>query len=121
MINVWEHGDIGPRFVHNHGEVLKHGVNGLTEQMSEVLILHPLIRKQASLHLIVPTISYLELLPNLTSQILCTHSIKFRLAKRAKKIIDRLVVRVVHISERTDLATREGSEWETMKISPKEN
>jgi hypothetical protein len=36
--------------------------------------------------------SYLELLPNLASQILCTHPIEFGFAKSAKKVIDRLVV-----------------------------
>jgi hypothetical protein len=84
MIIVQGHGHIVPHVVHNHGEALKHGVNGLTRQMSEVLILHLVSRKQMSLHLIVPTMSYLELLQNLTSQILCTHPIEFRLAKSVK-------------------------------------
>jgi hypothetical protein len=41
--------------------------------------------------------SYLELLPNLASQILCLNPIEFRFAKRMKKIVDCLVVGVVHI------------------------
>jgi hypothetical protein len=70
MVIVWQHGHISPHVVHNHGEALKPGVNRVTGYMSEILIHHMVSRKQASLHLIVPTMSYLEPLPNLTSQIL---------------------------------------------------
>jgi hypothetical protein len=97
MVIIREHGHIDPHIVHNHDETLKHGVNGLTGQASEILILHPVGREQASLHLIVPIMSYLELLPNLASQILCLNPIEFRFAKGTKQVIDRLVVGVVHI------------------------
>jgi hypothetical protein len=70
MVIVWQHGHISPHVVHNHSEALKHGVNGLTGKMSEILILHPVSREQARLHLIVLTMSYLELLPNLAHQVL---------------------------------------------------
>jgi hypothetical protein len=45
-------------------------------------------------HVIVPTMSYLDLLPNLACQILCLNPIKFRLVKGMKEIIDCLVVGV---------------------------
>jgi hypothetical protein len=98
MVIVWKHGHIVPHIVYNYGVSLKHGVNGLTGHMSEILILHLVSREQASLHLIVPTMSYLDLLPNLTRPILFTYPIKFRLAKSEKQTIDLLVVGIVHIS-----------------------
>jgi hypothetical protein len=66
--------------------------------MSEIIILRPVGREQASLHLIVPTMRYIELLPNLASQILCLNLIEFRFAKGTKEITDHLVVCVMHIS-----------------------
>jgi hypothetical protein len=98
MVIVWQHSHIGTHIVHNHNEALKHGVNGLTGHMSEILILHPVGREQASLHLIVPTMSYLELLPNLARQVLCLNPIKFRFAKGTEEIISGLVVGLMHIS-----------------------
>jgi hypothetical protein len=41
MIIVREHVHIGPHVVHNHREPLKQGIDGLTGEMSEVLILSP--------------------------------------------------------------------------------
>jgi hypothetical protein len=66
--------------------------------MREIVILHPVGREQASIHLIVPTMSYLDLLQNLSSQILYLNPIKFRLAKDKKEIKGHLVVSVMCIS-----------------------
>jgi hypothetical protein len=41
MIIVREHVHIGPHVVHNHREPLKQGIDGLTREMSEVLVLSP--------------------------------------------------------------------------------
>jgi hypothetical protein len=41
MIIIWKHGHIGPHVVHNHREPLKHGVNRLTREISEILVLSP--------------------------------------------------------------------------------
>jgi hypothetical protein len=60
--------------------------------MSEILILHPVSRKRASLHLIVPSMGNLKLLPNLTSQVLSKHLIEFGCTKSTKQVIDRLVI-----------------------------
>jgi hypothetical protein len=67
MIIVWEHSHIGSHVVHNHSEPLEHGVYGLTGEMSEVLVLSPISRKQASLNLTIPSMSILQLLLNPTS------------------------------------------------------
>jgi hypothetical protein len=66
--------------------------------MSDILLLHQVSREQASIHVIISTMTYLERLQIRASQILCTHVIEFRFAKSAKKVINRLVVGVVHIS-----------------------
>jgi hypothetical protein len=44
MIIIWEHSHI-PHVVHDHREMLKHGIYGLTREMSEVLVLSPVGRK----------------------------------------------------------------------------
>jgi hypothetical protein len=51
MVIAREHGHIGPHIVHNHREELKHGIDGLTRQMSEILMLHSVGHEQESLHL----------------------------------------------------------------------
>jgi hypothetical protein len=98
MIIVRENSHIGSLVVHDHSELMEHGVYGLTREMSEILLLSLVGCKQASLHLIVPSMSVLQLLPNLARQVLCSNPIEFRLAKGTKKIIDRLVVGLMHIS-----------------------
>jgi hypothetical protein len=62
-----QHDHIGSHVVRNHSELLEHGVYGLTGEMSEVLVLSPISRKQVSLNLSVPSVSILHLLPNPTS------------------------------------------------------
>jgi hypothetical protein len=55
MVIIREHDHISPHVVHNHRETLKHGIYGLTGEMSEVLILSPVGRKEPSLNLSVPS------------------------------------------------------------------
>jgi hypothetical protein len=97
MIIVREHDHISPHVVHNHDELLEHGIDGLTREMSEVLVLSPVGREQTSLNLSVPSVSIFHLLPNPTSQVLCLNPIKFGLTESTKQVVDRLVVGVVHI------------------------
>jgi hypothetical protein len=67
--------------------------------MSEVLVLSLVSRKQASLHLIVPSMGNLQLIQNLTRQILSKHPIKFKCTESTKQVVDRLVVDVEHIPQ----------------------
>jgi hypothetical protein len=97
MIIVRECIHISSHIVHNHSEPLEHGVYGLIREMSEVLILSPVGHKQPSLNLSIPSVSILQLLPNPTSQVLCLNSIEFRLTQNTKKVVDRLVVGIMHI------------------------
>jgi hypothetical protein len=46
MVIIQEHDHISPHVVHDHRETLKHGIYGLTKEMSEVLILSPVGRKE---------------------------------------------------------------------------
>jgi hypothetical protein len=64
MVIIREHGHISPHVVHDNRETLKHGIYGLTGEMSEVLVLSPVGRKESSLNLRVPDMSILQLLPN---------------------------------------------------------
>jgi hypothetical protein len=65
--------------------------------MSEVLVLSLVSRKEPSLNLNVPSVSYFQLIPYPASQVLCKNLIEFGLAKSTKQVIDRLVVGGVHI------------------------
>jgi hypothetical protein len=64
MVIIREHGHISPHVVHDHHETLKHAIYGLTGEMSEVLLLSSVGRKEMSLNLSVPGMSILQLLPN---------------------------------------------------------
>jgi hypothetical protein len=59
MVIVQENNHISPRVVHNQREPLKHGINRLTGEMSEILVLSPVGRKEPSLNLSVPGMSIL--------------------------------------------------------------
>jgi hypothetical protein len=59
MVIIREHDHISPHVVHDNRETLKHGIYGLTGEMSEVLVLSPLERKESSLNLSVPGMSIL--------------------------------------------------------------
>jgi hypothetical protein len=77
MVIIREHDHISAHVVHDHRETLKHGNDGLTGEMSEVLVLSPVGRKELSLNLSVPGMSILQLLPNLACQILCPNPFEF--------------------------------------------
>jgi hypothetical protein len=79
MVIIREHDHIGPHVVHNHHETLKYGIYGLTKEMSEILLLSPVGRKEPSLNLSIPSISILQLLPNPARQILYRNPFKFGL------------------------------------------
>jgi hypothetical protein len=96
MIIVWEHVHIGPHGVHNHREPLKQGIDGLTGEMSEVLVLSPLGRIHASLNLCIPNMSLLQHQPDSTSQVLGVHPIELRVTQSTKQVVDRLIVCVKH-------------------------
>jgi hypothetical protein len=60
----------------------KHGIYGLTKEMSEVLVLSPVGRKEPSLNLSVPGMSILQLLPNPARQILYLNPFEFKFTQR---------------------------------------
>jgi hypothetical protein len=62
MVIIREHSHISPHVVHDHREPLEHGINRLTGEMREVLVLSPVGRKKSSLNLSVPGMSILQLL-----------------------------------------------------------
>jgi hypothetical protein len=97
MIIAREHVHIGPHVVHNHHEPLKQGIDGLAGEMSEVLVLSPVIRIHPSLNLGIPNMSFLQHRPDSTSQVLGVHPIEFRLTQSTKQVVDRLVVGVEHV------------------------
>jgi hypothetical protein len=82
MVIIWEHSHISPHVVHDHREMLKHGIYGLTWEMSEVLVLSPVGRKEPSLNLSVPDMSILQMLPNPACQVLCLNPFEFGLTHR---------------------------------------
>jgi hypothetical protein len=98
MIIVREHVHIGPHVVHNHREPLKQGIDGLTGDMSEVLVLSPVGRIHPSLNLGIPNMSFLQHQPDSTSQVLDVHPIELRLTQSTKQIVDCLIVGVEHVS-----------------------
>jgi hypothetical protein len=61
----------------SHHETLKHGIYGLTGEMSEVLVLSLLGHKESSLNLSIPGMSILQLLPNPARQVLCPDPFEF--------------------------------------------
>jgi hypothetical protein len=81
MLIIREHNHISPHVVHDHREPLKHGINRLTGEMREILVLSPVGRKESSLNLSVPGISILQLLPDPAHQVLCLNPIKFGLTQ----------------------------------------
>jgi hypothetical protein len=91
MIIVREHVHIGPHVVHHHREPLKQGINGLTREMSELLVLSSVSRIHPSLNLGIPNMSFLQHRPDSTSQVLGVHPIEFRLTESKKQVVDRLV------------------------------
>jgi hypothetical protein len=97
MIIVREHVHIDPHVVHNHREPLKQGIDGLTREMSEVLVLSPVGRIHPCLNLGIPNMSLLQNRPNSTRQVLGVHPIELRLTQSTKQVVDRLIVGVEHV------------------------
>jgi hypothetical protein len=97
MIIVREHVHIVPHVVHHHRKPLKQGIDGLTGEMSEVLVLSLVSRIHPSLNLGVSNMSFLQHRPDSTSQALRVHPIEFRLTQSTKQVVDRLVVGVEHV------------------------
>jgi hypothetical protein len=77
MVIIWKYDHISPDVVHDHREMLKHGIYGLTGEMNEVLVLSPVGRKEPSLNLSIPGMSVLQQLLNPTRQVLCTNPFEF--------------------------------------------
>jgi hypothetical protein len=98
MVIIWEHGHISPHVVHDHCEMLKHGIYGLTGEMSDVLVLSLVGRKQPSLNFSVSDMSILQVLPNPTRQILYPNPFEFGFTQRTIQVVDRLVVGVEHVT-----------------------
>jgi hypothetical protein len=94
MIIVREHVHIGIHVVHNHREPLKQGIDGLTGEMSEVLVLSLVGRIHPCLNLGIPNMSLLQHRLNSTSQVLDVHPIELRLTQSTKQVVDRLIVSV---------------------------
>jgi hypothetical protein len=88
---------MGPHVVHNHCEPLKQGIDGLTGDMSEVLVLSPVGRILRSLNLCIPNMSFLQHRPDSTSQVLGVHPIKLGLTQSTKQVVNRLIVGVKHV------------------------
>jgi hypothetical protein len=97
MIIVREHVHIGPHVVHHNREPLKQDIEGLTGEMSEVLVLSPVGRIHSRLNLGIPNMSFLQYRPDSTSQVLGVHPIEFRLIQRTEQVVDHLVVGVEHV------------------------
>jgi hypothetical protein len=97
MIIVREHVHIGPHVVHNHREPLKQGIDGVTREMSEVLVLSPIGHIHPSLNLGIPNMSLLQHQSDSTSQVLGVHPIKLRLTQSTKQVVDRLIVGIKYV------------------------
>jgi hypothetical protein len=92
MIIVREHVHISPYVVHHNREPLKQCIDGLTGEMSEIVVPSPVSRTHLSLNLSISNMSFLQHRPDSTSQVLRMHSIKFGLTQIMKQVIDYLVV-----------------------------
>jgi hypothetical protein len=97
MIIIREHVHIGRHVVHHNCEPLKQGIDGLTGEMSEILVLSLVSRIHPSLNLSISNMSFLQHRPDSTSQVLSMHSIEFGLTQSTKQVVDRLVVGVEHV------------------------
>jgi hypothetical protein len=97
MVIIREHSHISPHVVNNHRELLKHGINRLTGEMSEILVLSPVGRKVPSLNLSIPGTSILQFLLNHACQVLCLNPFEFRLTQRMVQVVDCLVVGIEHV------------------------
>jgi hypothetical protein len=88
MLGVREILNIGLHVVHDGGEPLKHRINVLTKKLSKVLILHPVRKKEASLHMVITTVSNQQLLPNLPGKIQMVNTLKLRITQASDQVIN---------------------------------
>jgi hypothetical protein len=85
MIIIREHINIVPHVVYHYRKPLKQGIDGLTGEMSEVLVLSLLSRIHPSLNLSISNMSFLQHQADSTSQALSVHSIEFRMTQARNK------------------------------------
>jgi hypothetical protein len=88
MLGVREILNIGLHVVHDGGEPLKHRINVLTGKLSKVLILHLVRNKEASLHMVITTVSNQQLLPNLPGKIQMANTLKLRITQASDQVIN---------------------------------
>jgi hypothetical protein len=88
MLGVREILNIGLHVVHDGGEPQKHRINVLTGKLSKVLILHPVRNKEASLYMVITTVSNQQLLPNLPSKIQMANTLKLRITQAPDQVIN---------------------------------
>jgi hypothetical protein len=88
MIIIWEHIHIGPHVVHHDRKPLEQGIDGLTREMSEILILSLAGRIHPNLNLSISNMSFLQHRP---------HPIEFGMTQSTKQVVDHLVVGVEHV------------------------
>jgi hypothetical protein len=88
MLGVRKILNIGLHVVHDGGEPLKHRINVLTGKLSKVLILHLVRDKEASLHMVINTMSNQQLLPNLPSKIRMANTLKLRITQASDQVIN---------------------------------
>jgi hypothetical protein len=94
MVIVREHTHISPHVVHNHREPLKCGINRLTREMHDILVLSLVGHKESSLNLSIPGMSILQLLPNPTRKVLCLDPFEFGSTQSTVQVVDCLIVGV---------------------------
>jgi hypothetical protein len=88
MLDVRKILNIGLHVVHDDGEPLKHRINVLTGKLSKVVILHPVRNKEASLQMVITTVSNQQLLPNLPSKIQMANTLKLRITQAPDQVIN---------------------------------
>jgi hypothetical protein len=88
MLGVRKILNISLHVVHDGGEPLKHRIDVFTGKLSEVLILHPVRDKEASLHMVITTVSSQQLFPNLPSKIQMANTLKLRITPAPAQVIN---------------------------------
>jgi hypothetical protein len=81
----------------NNLEPLEQGIDGLTGEMSEILVLSPVSRIHPSLSLSISNMSFFHHGPDSTSQALRMHPIELGLTQSTKQVVDYLIVGVEHV------------------------
>jgi hypothetical protein len=95
MLGVMKILNIGLHVVHDGGEPLKHRINVLTGKLSKVLILYPVRNKEASLHIVITTMSNQQLLLNLPSNIQMANTLQLRIAQASDQVINGFCIGLI--------------------------